>query len=332
MKFQNCKIVAEGVSAKSYHNQDARRGTPEFAMSPSELKRFADCPAKWLEGGQSESTDSTEWGDQIDMMVLTPDKFTEKYFVTPETYPAPATHEKVKSGAIKAGGPLPWNANATYCKQHVASQGNREPISTKDYVLLSKAYTRLKQDPLISRFLQQSRSQVLVVGEAVLQGITIPLRCLIDAVPDGLGEFSDSLGDLKTTCNARHRNFRRWAYDAGYHVQGAFDLDLFNAATGEQRATWCLLLQENYYPFLTGRRFFSQKFISVGRFDYTMALQRYATCLQTGIWPDYEEGSQFGGWSIIDPEPYMIPAEVEVKQQTQMAAEKSAADEMDIAP
>ena len=85
----------------------------------------------------------------------------------------------------------------------------------------------------------------------------------------------------------------------GYHVQSAFDLDLYNAATGEQRDTWCFVLSENFPPYETGRAILSLEKLNCGRIIYRAYLAKYAKCLATGKWPGYQDGVEtLDGWSL----------------------------------
>jgi hypothetical protein len=322
MKLLNCKIIGANVAPESYHKQDAERGTPEFAMSPSGIRGFLSCASRWKDGYQSPDSDSKDWGNLVDTLALTPDEFDTRYVTMPATYAAPKDHAKVKSGEIREGDPIQWNAGAKICEKWIAENvRGRETVSAVDRLECDAAAKRLLRDDTIKRFFDASERQVFIVGQVETGGVTIPVRCLIDLVPDGLGEFCNYLGDLKTTKNAGRRQFRRWAYDAGYHIQGAFDLDLFNAATGEQRDTWALVLQENYRPYQTARRYFSQEFLSIGRMAYVQALGLYANCLITGHWPDYDEMTEtVGGWGVIEPEAWMAPPESFIAPPAAVAA------------
>lgn len=314
MKLLNCRIVGHDIDPAAYQKQDAKRGTLDFAMSPSSLKVFRDNPRRWVMGYESPRSESKDWGNIMDTMVSCPDRFAERYCVRPETYPAPATHDKVKKGEIEVGAPLKWNANAKICEDWDRQNlRGREAISKEEYNDASYAYSRLLADETIGQFISESLRQVMVVGECHHDGIVVPLRCLIDLQPDSQSQFSDCLGDTKTSRNASVRSFNRFAYDMGYHIQAAFDLDLFNAATGEMRSTWCLIVQENYRPFETARHILSQDFVSLGRMQYTSALERYVACLKAGKpneqWPGYNDprfSEVAQGWSILEPEEWMM--------------------------
>ena len=314
MSFRNCKIVGRSVDPEVYHRIDIERGSPDYPISPSTLKEIARCPHRWRAGYVSPDTKAKEWGNLLDTQLLTPERFEARYVLQPETYPAPATHASVKKGLIEAGSPLPWNGNATYCDNWLQEQAAKDlqPVSAKQWLSLADATKRFAADEVLKDFLEASDRQVMVVGEWVDEGtkLVIPVRCLIDLVPWHESEWGlKSLGDLKTTRSASPFAFKRFCYDMGYHVQAAFDLDLYNAATGEQRCQWCFLLQENFAPWETSKCFLSQEFEQIGRSSYRESLALYARCLKTGKWngyDDHDEASQ--GWSCLQADPWMESA------------------------
>lgn len=291
--FKNCKIEAIGVNSDSYHAQEAARGTTTHFMSPSSLKLFAECPSRWRAGYKPPESDAKSWGSLLDTILLTPNQFEGRYAVKPSTYP------DAKTGESK-----PFNMNSTWCKAWVEEQGEKEVISTKDLIEAQSAVKRLKSDETINSFLETCETQVHVTGEYhdKATGLIIPVQCLIDCVPDKNSEFQKSLGDLKSTRNAGQRPFSRWCFTAGYHIQAAFDLALYCAATGEDRVDWIFIVQENYAPYETGRRLLSQDFLDIGRAAYQNALLRYARCLKSGIWSGYDPEEEF---SLVSPEPFM---------------------------
>jgi hypothetical protein len=293
--FQNCKIVGCGVDSEKYHAhaQIQERGTPEFIMSPSSLKAFSECPSRWMAGYSAPDSEAKDWGNLLDCILLTPEQFKSRYAIKPATY------KDTKTGEEK-----PWNGNSTVCKAWLSEHEGFSIISNAELTNAQNAVGRLLADETIATYHAASLKQVHVTGEwhDEKTGLVIPVQCLIDFVPKKDSEFQKSLGDLKSTRNAAQRPFGRWCYSAGYHIQAAFDLALFTAATGEDRTDWIFICQENYAPFETGRRLLSQSFLEIGKQTFEHALSRYARCLKTGIWPSYDQDEEF---SLVEAEPWM---------------------------
>lgn len=298
MSFQNCKIIGAGVNSDAYHAQTFARGAKEFVMSPSSLKAFAQCPSRWHAGYQPPESDAKDYGNLLDTILLTPEQFEDRFAVKPLTY---------KSAGTKKSDPIedkPFNANSTWCKEWMTTQAGKTIISTRDLIEAQTAVKRLRDDDTIRAFVDASKTQVHVKGEwnDKATGLVIPVQCLIDCVPDRESEFQKSLGDLKSTRNAGLRPFARWCFTAGYHIQAAFDLAIYCAATGEDRSDWIFIVQENYAPFETGRRLLSQDFLQIGQQTYEHILKRYARCVKNGEWGGYDQPEEF---TLVQPEPWM---------------------------
>lgn len=297
MSIQNAKVVGISIDSDVYHRQEAQRGSPEFSMSPSQLKEFARCPDRWRRGYNPPGSDAKAYGSLIDCRLLTPELFAQRYAVRPVTY----RNEK--------GDEKPFNMNATFCKEWAAAQGSREIVSKKDMEDCDEAIARLRCDEVAAAFIDASDKQVLVVAEWLDEEtkLVVPVRCLLDLVPRADSEFAKSLADLKTVRSAALIPFQRQCYQYGWHLQGAFDLDLFVAATGEDRCNWCFIIQESYEPWQPAKRLLSQDFIDIGRAEYRKHLALYCACLKAGRWPDYDSTDEsVQGWSIVRPEPFMV--------------------------
>ena len=299
MSFKNAKIIGAGVNSELYHQQKSERCTPEFRMSPSSLKAFSECPSRYKAGYESPDSEAKQFGILLDCLFLTPEQFKPRYAVKPSSY------KDAKTGDEK-----PWNGNSNVCKAWLENHADKIITSANEVAEANAAVRRLMADETIASYHAASDKQVHVIGEYhdKATGLIIPVQCLIDFVPRKDSEFQKSLGDLKTTRNAGQRPFARWCYQAGYHIQAAFDLDLYMAAmnpnkdqSGEDRQEWILIVQENYAPYETGRRLLSQDFIDIGRQTYQAGLARYAKCLKSGTWPGYDPDEEF---SLVAMEPW----------------------------
>lgn len=317
--IQNAKLIGSGVSYETYSRQDpeAPRGHRKYIMSRGELMEFAHCPARWLKGYKGEDTKATDWGSLIDCLVLTPKEFEKRYAVSPatfedETNKCPTCGGLADSKKCKKCGDVrvpvkvqkPWNNQTTTCKEWNAEREKEGKIVVKatEKAEADAALAALAKDEQASSIIESSDTQVMVIGEYHIEGITIPLRCLIDLLPYPTSIFNQSLADFKT---ARGANLDFWAKqidDNDYDAQAALELDLYNAACPKDpRIEFRHVIQENYAPWQTGRRILTEENLVIGRGKYQSALQRYAECLQTGSWPDYETGLGKDGWSYQPP-------------------------------
>lgn len=329
--FKNAKIISRGTNPAGYHKQEAQRGSLEYFVSPSSLKEFMRCPQRWHAGYNSPSGSAQRWGNLLDCGLLTRDQFESRYVIRPETYlddilKCPVcgsvsdakTCRKCNEARKLETVEKEWSSNAKQCALWIHSQQLQglEVISPSEAAACDAAIDRLKADEIIALFLESCERQVLVQGEwhDPATGLVILVRCLIDLEPRKETEFGLCLGDVKTTFNCGPQ-FGRHAHKFGYHIQAAFDLDLYNAATGEDRNTWCLVAQESFPPYQIGRKMFASDmdaqpdgmggFITLGRSEYRRALANYAWSVKNGIWHDYETSEDVvQGWTVLKPEVY----------------------------
>lgn len=301
--LRNAKLVGDNVDPNVYGIDNALRGDPELVMRSSLIKEFAACPRKFFLGRDREETDALAWGDMIDCLALTPGQWERRFAICPETYP-----DK------KTGEPKPWNFNAGYCKAWRDDRKDKAIVKTGEFESANSAVAMLYNEPKMQLLFDQSKKQVFVVAEFHDEEtkLVIPIKVLIDLVPNLLSPWKDCLYDLKTCASIAERAFGKAVYDYGYHISAALYLDAYNAATGEERNDFRFRVQESRKPWLTGWRFLSSEFIARGRELYVLALSEYAGCVTSGDWPTYEERAAQRGELVIDgclvvnPEAWML--------------------------
>jgi hypothetical protein len=203
-KMSTFKIV-EGLSAADYHAVKA--------VSASLLKAYAVTAEKgkaYEDGVVTISQETALFGSRFHCATLEPIVFASQYVERPATYPAPATHAKVKAGEIAAGHPLPWHTSAKVCEDWERQQ-TREAISASDYA----AFQGMRQALLDDR---RMRPYMLAEGKyelslfAELDGIPVKAR-LDKLITDG------AIVDLKSTQCAEPYAFTREIIKFHYDLQ-----------------------------------------------------------------------------------------------------------------
>lgn len=301
--FRNAKIVRVNCPSDVYLGSTGdERGKVGHILSRSELMDFMACPRRWLFGFQEDATDATEFGDLADCVVLQPTEFHNRFAVRPSTYKDAKTGEDKK-----------WTMAANACKEWVAKNAaSKTVISQEDNAKAHLLLQRLLEHSATAELLRESQKQVMVLGEYWDEdtGLIVPVRALIDIVPYVENPtFKKCLCDFKTAKSAHPRRWPRVVWDRQYHIQGAFHMALYTAATGEERNTWLHLIAENMPPFEPGRRLLSEEFLELGRFAFIQALRDYCQCLKANDFPGYERGTilpSLPGWGITEPEPFML--------------------------
>lgn len=291
-KSPTLEPVIYDCDPKAYHaiGADIARGKPEKVISQTELKEFAKNPHRWVCGYREEDTDAKDDGHLCDVIVLTPDRFEQLYAVAPEVYPS-------------KDGDKPWNWNATFCKEWKNAQEELGLAVVKSGHAADawKAREALLRNGHIKAFHSVSRFQVQVNcrWEDPDTAIVVPVKCLLDIVPDPDSAFGDTLADYKRTNNAEYRAWARTVHNYGLAFQAAFYLDAINAATGLQYRSFEHWIQESVAPWECTHRMLSSEFITIGRNAYQTAFSHYCRALKTGCFPGYDS-------AIVEPEAWMV--------------------------
>jgi hypothetical protein len=305
----NAKIIGENISYENYSRQgpDVKRGDPSFSMSRSELIEFALNPRRWKDGYglKEENTKSTFWGSIIDCLLTSPEQFESRYSVAPATYArkvmkCPSCGSETDSKSCrKCSCPReetvtdkPWDSKATVCKEWEESQGDKIVIKSELKQSADLAVKAIGNNPTAAGVFAASMKQVMVIGfwKDELTKLEIPIRCLIDAVPYLDGPFCKWTIDFKTSRNGNPASWDRTVDDEGYDVQAALIMDLYVAATKEDRVDFVHIVQENMFPFhvVDPPPALSAEYLDWGRNKYRAALRKYCQCIATGNWPSYD--------------------------------------------
>lgn len=311
------KVVGPIADLSLYRSEKCKRGEPGYVMGRSDLMEFNHCGHRWVNGYKDDDTDSTEWGDLIDCLKLTPSLFKDRYAVQPDSYidtgmqcpvcksvTDSASCKKCKTPRVQIDVKKDWNSNSDICAKWEAQQLGKSIVKHKLFGPACDAVKVIDQDAEIKALLDCSQRQVMATASYHDKdtGITVPLKILIDALPAVDSKWGKSLVDLKTTATADMRmwtrSVRKWNLDA----QAALYLDVWTANTGEDRCEFRHIVQESYPPYETCRRLLSVEFLELGRMRYREALVNYARALATGIWPTYECRREFDGWQSVEPD------------------------------
>lgn len=305
MSFQNCKIYKVGADDREYHGPNAERGSRDFVMSSSALRLvFAKCPRAWRRGYTLADTAAKDYGSLVDCLVLTPGQLNARYAVRPDTYLDDKGNEK------------PWHHASNTCKAWLAEHKGLEVISSAELSEAKKAVSRIFDEPQVKPYLDGCDMQVWIKGEWHDEptGLVVPVQCLIDFVQRFVPLTKLSIGDLKTTKNAAVLPWANWARYVGYDLQAAWNLDLFNAATGEDRRVFEWILSESDAPYEVGRRYDAiddltneqdeASTILSGRRRYRLMMGNYCQFLAHDRWPGYDDTDESSGGKtrfVTDP-------------------------------
>ncbi len=313
--------VIYGADPASYHalGNEFKAGDPRRVMSRSQLQRFSKCPSKWIRSAESDDeTSAMEFGSLVDTCVTMPERFESIYALAPEQYPTTgmecpvcktvtdsAKCAKCKVPRVEVSVLKDWNWASTTCQDWREEQQKLGKTVVKSTTASEawKAAARLREDEEIGAILAVSAKQVWVnVDWHDDTGIIVPVKCMLDLVPDPASQFGDSLWDLKCPNDCDPAFWAKYIYNWKLHYQGAMYLDAINAAGGFKYRTFGIVAVESEVPYEPFAEPLSEEFLAMGRIAYQSDLKRYSWCLKSKSWPSYPR-------SITEPANWMLKAE-----------------------
>ncbi len=278
----NAKIHGT-VRADDYNKDDEPRGSQALTVRAHILQEILRNARRWVRGYISPPSASKEFGDAFDCLLLVPHHWPLRFCVTPLTY------------TTKEGKQAKWRNDKRNeeVREWLEEHEGLTVVDQKTNASVHGALARLKEDEMLMDVVNSSRHQTMVTAQwhDTETGLIIPLKCLIDIEPPkDHPVFGNCLFDAKTTRNASPKAFGSDAMRFRYDLQGAFYVDMYNAATGEARDSFGHLIVENYppYEYRTPPPLLTQRFIQFGRLSYQAALHIYCQALTSGKWPSYD--------------------------------------------
>lgn len=255
--------ISTDISAKEYHAGKASPSNLGGAVSKSLLWEFNKSPYKWLNSQPKPPTEAMRLGSLIHTLCLTPGEFPDAYAVSP--------YDSFRTNESKA-----WRQEQEDAGKSVINQGTLDHAAS-----IAECVTETE----ILHHLGERQYEAIV--ESDFHGIRV---CgMIDIAPD----YGNTLVDLKPTNSIESLDaLTRLVYNRGYHWQAAMYLDLWNAATGEERDQFQLLFIEFDDPHETAIVTLSQEVIADGRDGYMNALMRWNECIRKNHFPKAVEGLQ----------------------------------------
>ena len=142
----------------------------------------------------------------------------------------------------------------------------------------------VKANPVANKWLyeEEGQNELSVYAKDPETGVLV--RCRFDRLLNR--GFSP---DLKTTVDASHRGFSNAIAKYGYAFQAAFYLDTYYWATGQRLESFGFVAVESKAPYNVMCYRLDDESIEVGRSQYRAALNKYAECLESGVWHGYDD-------------------------------------------
>lgn len=233
------------------------------AASNSGLKLVLRSPAHFKYREEKAATPAMAMGTALHMAILEPERFNAHYVV--------AEAEDKRSA---------------YYKGLVKDVGVDRVITLKDQRKLIGMQQAAYRNKRFARYMQQpGRNELSVVTTDPATGIQIKCRF------DRMGDSNFAL-DVKTCQDSRGSEFAKSISNYGYYMQVAFYEHVWLCETGERLKEFPLIAIEGESPHGVICHDLDEIALELGRIHYREALETYARCMDSGVWPAYADESE----------------------------------------
>lgn len=237
------------------------------AASNSGLKLIRQSPAhfKYREP-EDYDTRAKEIGSAIHMALLEPERFNSHYLVAEADVRTDAKYKGLK-----------------------ADVGGARVLTRPEHKRIIGMQSAAYRNSRFAGYMKKAgRNELSVFSKDPLTGV--PVKCRFDRKGDSLWAF-----DLKKCQDARGSEFTKAISNYGYYMQVVFYSQVWEWETGEKMncaRDFPLLALEEKAPHGCVFHDLDEVALMLGRRHMREALDTYARCLDSGIWPGYESESE----------------------------------------
>lgn len=245
--------------------QDTWKSVRRKCVSKSLITAFMSDPASWKAAPNKETTPAMLAGSLFDCLLTEPDKFSDRYVVSPYT--------EFRTNESKAWREETEQAGITVIKQEQLDVAKAQ---------LAAVYSKLEA----ASILRKAEFQV-----AFKHKTAHPFSCkgLIDVLPND----KETIVDLKT-CQAAalqsKRSLAKHIYDWQYHVQAGAYTSGYSLASGKERYRFKFIFITSTPPFRVAVVEIPLCAILLGADLYRAGVNRFAECLESNRWPSIWDG------------------------------------------
>lgn len=211
-------------------------------------------------------------GKGVHDLLLLQDLFPKNYFVLPEGFDARlkrwADVKDERDEAIRSGVPV---------------------LSHAQYQMVYAMAEQVEKNDLAKALIVSGIPEMTLAAKDPVTGVWIRSK------PDILPDTKDIIPDIKTAISAHPDDFEKAATKFGYFQSAAHYMDIIELLYGEAvgvKRRFVLIVVESTPPHLVQIYHLDDEAIQMGRMLNRKALNTFAACLRTGIWPGYSEPDQ----------------------------------------
>lgn len=162
-------------------------------------------------------------------------------------------------------------------------------LRADDFEMVKAMAEAIRRSPQCARAFRDGKPEQSLIWQDEETGVWLKSRP--DWLPDN--PAGGWVIDYKTTADLRPRKFSAQAFEFGYHLQAALQVDACRAVLGVDPVGIGHVVQEKSPPYLAELRLFTPEQIDFGRREYRRALRRFKQCWDAQRWPGYTDDAQY---------------------------------------
>jgi hypothetical protein len=263
-----------GMPDDQYHGEECQ----DF-VSSSELRTLLSKSPAHLQAARRiphKETPALILGKALHARVLEPDTYSERFTV------APKVDRRTKAGKQAWQEFTDANPGATI-------------LSENDAGTLENMAAAIDAHPLGQHLFKHGAAELTGLYRDPSTQVPCKFR------PDYCREQDGILLDLKTTLDASPAAFERSIQQYGYHFQAAMYWHGFYRVTGTPAQDFLFVVVEKQPPYAVAVYRIDEQSLNAGRRQYRKALDAYARCLNSDLWPaysDHVEATSLPAWAL----------------------------------
>lgn len=174
-----------------------------------------------------------------------------------------------------------FRTNAAREERDDAMEAGKTVIKHDQYDVIEAMRDALQAHEFVGAAFENGQPEKSLVWQDSETGVW--LRCRPDFLPNAIRHIPD----YKTAVSSKPEDFRKQAWNLGYHMQAALYLDGIAAVTGAEPQSFFFVVQEKTPPYVVTCIALDPISIEWGRVQNRKAIHIFAECLKTGKWPGY---------------------------------------------
>jgi hypothetical protein len=224
------------------------------------------CPAKWKynrDNGIRKTSDEFDFGHAAHTAVL----------------------GKGEEIAIRPAEWDSWRTNAAKAWRSDQEAAGRTVLLPEQWDVVAEMAEEVYADPWAAELLGQPGGQAEACLFWVCPETGVRRRAMVDLLADDPVDYKTT----KSACPGFKMD--RDVYEYGYHRQAATIIDGMDAlGLGTGSGEFNFIAQEKVKPYVVTVFKLDDEALRIGRIENRQAIDVYAKCLETGVWPGYVDG------------------------------------------